>query len=102
MELKPKPTKEQAKLIQEMYEYIMELMQTDLTIMVSMQIANCMVSFGCFNNTGEKMHFNEWFFYTASITEWRAQFESAKTKILSIINEVDIQEITDKNQNHGC
>lgn len=102
MELKPKPTPEQAELIKEMYEYIMELMQADLTIIVKLEINNCIVSLGCFTQNCEVMYFNEWFFYTASITEWKTQFESAKTKILAIINEVDLQEITDKNQNIGC
>lgn len=102
MELKPKPTKEQAQLIQEMYEYIMELMQSDLKVIVKLEINNCLLTFGCFNNTGEVMHFNKLFFYSKSITEWELQFKIAKYQILAIINEVDIQEITDKNQNIGC
>ena len=102
MELKPKPTKEQADLIHEMYEYIMELMQTDLTVIVKLEINNVLVSFGCHSNNGEIMHFNEHFFYTHSITEWQTQFKMVKERIIAIINEVDIKEITDKSQNIGC
>ena len=100
--LKPKPTTEQAKLIQEMYEYIMELMQTDLTIIVKLEITNNILTFGCFSSNGDIMYFNQYFFFSAPITEWRDKFQLVKHQILAIVNEVDISEITDKNQNIGC
>ena len=102
MELNKKPNQEQAELIKEMYEYIMELMQLDLKVMVKLDINNCLISFACHSFNGEKMHFSKWFFFSSPIEKWQNQFQEVKEQIIAIVNEVDISEIADKNQNHGC